>query len=100
MDSVYWLNEYLKEEHDLNIINFNNWDRCQHAEKYLWGNKSTHFSEMISYETIYKTWRTFYSKAGIPDKSMGVHSFRSGFYCQSIFNSQLKGITEDNMKVF
>ena len=100
MDAVYWLNEFLKEEHDLNIINFKNWDRCQHAEKYLWGNKSTHFSEMISYETIYKTWRTFYSKAGIPDKSMGVHSFRSGFYCQSIFNSQLKGITEDNMKVF
>ena len=67
MDAVYWLNEFLKEEHDLNIINFNNWDRCQHAEKYLWGNKSTHFSEMISYETIYKTWRTFYSKAGIPE---------------------------------
>jgi hypothetical protein len=100
MDAVYWLNEFLKEEHDLNIINFNNWDRCQHAEKYLWGNKSSKFSEKISYETIYKTWRIFYTKAGIPDKLMGVHSFRSGFYCQSILNTQLKGITEDNMKVF
>jgi hypothetical protein len=55
---------------------------------------------MISYQTIYKTWRIFYSKAGIPDKLMGVHSFRSGFYCQCILNSQSKGITEDNMKVF
>ena len=100
MDAVYWFIEFLKVEHDLNIINFKNWDRCQHAEKYLWGNNCSKFSEKISYATIYKTWRTFYSKAGIPDKSMGVHSFRSGFYCQSIFNSQLKGITEDNMKVF
>jgi hypothetical protein len=35
MDAVYWLNEFLKEKHDLNFINFNNWDRCQHAEKYF-----------------------------------------------------------------
>ena len=100
MDAVYWFNDFLIEKHDLKIINFENWDRCQHAEKYLWGNKSKHFSEMISYETIYKTWRIYYSKTGIPDKLMGVHSFRSGFYCQSILNSQLKGVTEDNMRVF
>jgi hypothetical protein len=37
MDAVYWLNEFLKEEHVLNIINFKKWDRFQHAEKYLWG---------------------------------------------------------------
>jgi hypothetical protein len=64
------------------------------------GYKSSKFSEMISYSSIYKTWRIFYSKAGIPDKLMGGHSFRSGFYCQSILNSQLKGITEDNIKLF
>jgi hypothetical protein len=55
---------------------------------------------MISCETIYKAWRMFYSKAGISDKLMGVHSFRSGFYCQNILNAQLKGLTEENMKVF
>ncbi len=35
----------------------------------------------------------------IPDKLMKVHSFRSGFYCQSILNSRSKGLTEDYMKV-
>ncbi len=36
----------------------------------------------------------------IPDILMKVHSFRPGFYCQSILNLQSKGKTEDNMKVF
>ncbi len=34
MDAVYWLIEFLKVEHDLNIINFNNQEKSQHAEKY------------------------------------------------------------------
>ena len=98
MNVVYWINEFLKEEHDLNIVDFDNWDTSQHAEKFLWENKSSKFTEKISYGTIYKTWRYFYTQAGIPDKLMGTHSFRSGFYCQSILNSSLKGISEDTMQ--
>jgi hypothetical protein len=88
MNFVYWLNEFLKEEHDLNIFEFVNWETHQHAEKFLWGNKSTNFSEKISYGTIHKTWRHFYNQAGIPDKLMGTHLFRSGFKRQSILNSE------------
>jgi hypothetical protein len=98
MNVVYWINEFLKEEHDLNIVDFDNWDTSQHAEKFLWGNKSSKFTEKISYGTIYKTWLYFYTQAGIPDKFMGTHSFRSGFYRQSILNSSLKGISEDTMQ--
>ncbi len=63
-------------------------------------NTDSSFSKKISYDTIYKTWRFFNTQAGIPDKLMRIHSFRLGVYCQSILNCSLKGITEDNMKVF
>jgi hypothetical protein len=38
-----------------------------------------------------------YTKAGVPDKILGVHSFRSGFYCQSILNSQKKSLDINTM---
>ena len=90
MDPVYWLNEFLKEEHNLNILDFDDWVKSELADKYLWGNKSSNYKNQISYKTIYKTWRYFYNQAGIPDKLMGVHSFRSGFYCQCLLNAEKK----------
>ena len=99
MDPVYWLSEFLKEEYNLNILDFDDWVKSEHAEKYLWGNKSSNFRNKISYETIYKTWPHFYNQAGIPDKLMGVHSFRSGFYCLCILNAQKKGLSEKEIKM-
>ena len=98
MNFVYWLNEFLKEEHNLDLNNFGNWEINETL--YLWGHNSSQsrFIKPISYETVYKTWRKFYTNAGIDDKLMGTHSFRSGFYCQSILNSNLKMLSTDVMK--
>ena len=63
-------------------------------KNYIYGD--SFFIKPISYETVYKTWREFYTNAGIDDKLMETHSFRSGFYCQS--NSNLKMIPTDVMK--
>jgi hypothetical protein len=39
MNFVYWLDCFLKEEHDLELKNFKNWDQIDINKKYLWCNK-------------------------------------------------------------
>jgi hypothetical protein len=97
MNFVYWLNEFLKEEHELDIMNFKIWDKNIVEEKFLWGDDTSNFKNPVRYQIIYKTWRKFYTKAGIPDKLLGVHSFRSAFSCQSILNSEKKNLDIDTM---
>lgn len=97
MNFTFWLNQFLIEEHNLNLLNFNEWDKIRLANKYLWGYKND-FNEKTSYPTIYKTWRLFYENAGIPSKLMGLHSLRSGFYCQSQLNASLKSVDINVMK--
>jgi hypothetical protein len=97
MNFVFWLNRFLKEEHDLELKNFNKWDQNDIKNKYLWGKKNDLYKPN-EYSSVYKTWRLFYTKAGVPDKLLGVHSFRSGFYCQSILNSQKKSLDINTMK--
>jgi hypothetical protein len=97
MNFVYWLNEFLKEEHELDIMNFKKWDKNMVEEKFLWGDDTSNFKKPVRYLIIHKTWRKFYTKAGIPDKLLGVHSFRSAFYCQSILNSEKKNLDIDTM---
>jgi hypothetical protein len=87
----------LKEEHDLKLKNFKKWDQNDMKNKYLWGKKNDLFKP-IEYISVNKIWRLFYTKAGVPDKLLGVHSFRSGFYCQSILNSQKKSLEIKTMK--
>jgi hypothetical protein len=68
------------------------WDEKQCELKFLWGNKKTDFEKQIPYHSVYRTWRLFYENAGIPSKLLGIHSFRSGFYCQSLLNASIKGV--------
>jgi hypothetical protein len=67
MNCVNWLNEFLKEEHELDIMNFKIWDKNMVEEKFLWGDVTSNFKKPVSYQIIYKKWRKFYTKAGIPD---------------------------------
>jgi hypothetical protein len=92
MNFVYWLNKFLVSEHGLHLQSFSTWDKKKSELKYLWGNKSDNFENKIAYMKVYKTWRYFYEQAGIPSKLLGTHSFRSGFYCQSLLNASLKGV--------
>jgi hypothetical protein len=99
MDAVYWLNKHLKNAHKLNLKDFDKkiWEKNQ---SYLWGNvdsKTRKHSNPIPYQQLYRTWRLFCDKAGIPSGWFGLHSFRSGFYCQSLLNSSSKGISIDTM---
>ena len=66
-------------------------------KKFLWGDEKSNFHEPTSYQIIYRTWRKFYTNAGIPDKLLGLHSFRSAFYCQSILNSEKKNLDINTM---
>jgi hypothetical protein len=68
MNFVYWLYEFLKEEHELDIMNFKIWDKNMVEEKFLWSDDTSNFKKPVSYQIIHKTWRKFYTKAGIPDK--------------------------------
>jgi hypothetical protein len=81
----------------LNLLYFNQWNKIEIFENYIWGHKGD-FKQKISYSQIYKIWRIFYENAGIPSKLMGVHSFRSGFYCQSQLNTVLKSVDLTTMK--
>ena len=94
---VHWLNKFLKEEHELDIMNFKMWDKNMIEKKFLWGDEKSNFHEPTSYQIIYRTWRKFYTNAGIPDKLLGLHSFRSAFYCQSILNSEKKNLDINTM---
>ena len=97
MNFVYCLNCFLKEEHDLELKNFNKWDQNDIKNKYLWGKKNDLYKPN-EYSSVYKTWRLFYTKAGVPDKLLGKHSFRSVFYCQNILNSQKKSLDINTMQ--
>ena len=97
MNFVFWFNKFLMEEHALNLLYFNQWNKIEIFENYIWGHKGD-FKQKISYSQIYKIWRLFYENAGIPSKLMGVHSFRSGFYCQSQLNTVLKSVDLTTMK--
>ena len=92
MNFVYWLNNFLIKEHDLNLDNFEYWAQDELKVSYLWGNSASNFKEKISYSSVYKKWRYFYEQAGIPSHLLGTHLFRSGFYCQSLLNATLKGV--------
>ena len=99
MDAVYWLNQHLKLAHKLNLKDFGkkNWEKNQ---SYLWGdiNKmSVNYSKPVTYQNLYLTWKLFCGKAGIPIGWFGLHSFRSGFYCQSLLNTSSKYISIDTM---
>jgi hypothetical protein len=92
MNFVYFLNQFLIKEHNLNLDNFDEWKRDDITLIYLWGNHSSKFKKKISYSSVYLTWRYFHEQAGIPPKLLGLHSFRSGFYCQSLLNATIKGL--------
>ena len=99
MDAVYWLNQHLKLAHRLDLKDFGkkNWEKNQ---SYLLGdiNKmSVHYSKPVTYQNLYLTWKLFCGKAGIPIGWFGLHSFRSGFYCQSLLNTSSKYISIDTM---
>jgi hypothetical protein len=97
MNFVYCLNCFLKEEHDLKLKNFKKWDQNDMKNKYMWGKKNDLFKP-IEYISVNKIWRLFYTKAGVPDKLLGKHSFRSVFYCQNILNSQKKSLDINTMQ--
>ncbi len=40
MNFLYWLNEYLVEEHGLSLEPFQNWDKFSSDKKYLWDSKA------------------------------------------------------------
>ena len=92
MNFVYWLNLFLINAHGVRLVDFDTWEK--NASKYLWGSKrkNNNYEKKIPYITIYEKWRFFYKKAGIPDRLLGTHSFRSGFYCQSLLNASKKGV--------
>jgi hypothetical protein len=92
MNFVYWLNKFLINLHDLDLQHFDSWNKDECKYKYLWGRKNRDFKEKIPYSTVYSKWRYFYQQAGIPQKLLGIHSFRSGFYCQSLLNASIKGL--------
>ncbi len=93
MNFNYWLNKTLIKYHHLNLQENVSWENSKLIDKYLWGNKSSNFKEKILYSTVYLKNRLFYENAGIPAKLLGVHSFRSGFYCQSYLNSFERNIS-------
>ena len=78
--------------HGLNLERFDSWDKDKLKLKYLQGRSGKKFEEKIPHGTVYTTWRLFYQQAGIPSYLLGTHSFKSGFYCQSLQNSSLKGV--------
>ncbi len=92
MNFVNLLNKFLLSRHNLDLKNFNTWDKNQSELKYLLWRKNKAYKEKKSYTTVYNTWRYFYEQAGIPSKLLGLDSFRSGFYCQSLLNASIKGV--------
>ena len=62
------------------------------CQRLFGGTRASKFKEKISYSSVYTTWKHFYEQAGIESKLLGLHSFRSGFYCQSLLNATLKGL--------
>ena len=54
MNFVYWLDYFLKGEHDLELKDFKNWDQNVIKKKYLWGNKYDCLKP-IEYSSVYKT---------------------------------------------
>jgi hypothetical protein len=74
------------------LDNFDEWKRDDITLIYLWGNHSSKFKKKISYSSVYLTWKYFYEQSGIPSQLLGLHSFRSGFYCQSLLNATIKGL--------
>ena len=100
MNFIYWLSKCLNENHNLELSNFKQWDRSGSFElKFLWGGIKTNYEEMSVYTTVYKKFRKIYENSGIPPKLLGLHSFRSGFYCQAYLNAINKGtLSIDAMK--
>ena len=97
MNFLYWLNRCLIIHHELDLEKYSDWIKSD-KDTFLWGSKSTKYKEPVSYSTVYKTFRTFYEKAGIPSKMLGIHSFRSGFFCQAYLNSLDRGFSLEVLK--
>jgi hypothetical protein len=87
MNFIYWLNQTLKNYHDLDLEDFTNWPKDKVENKYLWGDADSEYTKPISYKTVYNKNKRYYTKAGIPFGLLGLSSFRSGFYCQAYLNS-------------
>ena len=99
MNCIYWTNKCLQQHHNLDLRNFEDWKNNNKTD-YLWGSKTKNYKKQISYSLAYKKFRLFYENAGIPSKQLGLHSMRSGFFCQSYLNCFATIVSIDLVKEF
>jgi hypothetical protein len=78
LDPVYWINEHLKKEFQLDLANFSNWDTSKHKVK-LWHWRGGAMSALF---------KSRMKHSGFPNyKDFSFHSFRSGFLCAAIIKA-------------
>ncbi len=98
MNPIFWINETLEKYHGLDLKDFENWHLDEKKlNNFVWCTFSNP-NKPISYKSVYRKFRLFYTKAGIKDKELGIHSLRSGFYCSAYLSALWNGFNIDVMK--